>query len=559
MDTVFCSLKKIDNLSRRCVIVRKISPYFILYAFVSLLLVSEVLAISRRHDVSDHQYIQLASSYLSVGRFINGFSNGSGVLIAPQWVLMASHNLMFQTAPFAFEIGGETYRIDWSKRHFAALPRPYGADLTHDIALVHLDRPVNNVSPAQLYVGNDELDMVVTIVGYGIPGDGLHGVPIGGSQEHKRAGQNIIDAIGHYDGRQVTVDASGTLIFYDFDNPANVPEAQNWFGGPNTPLALEGMATSGDSGGGVFVETPTGRKLIGINSGVFPGVSAGSSHKYGIISRNVRVSSFISWINKTMTRFESGNEPLKGIVAHWDFDDLSEGFAQDVSGVGHRGNIVRARPTAGIIGGAIEFRTLPEKFRLIMTQQDYIEVPNTTRAWKGVVANDLKIEKDITIAVWVYRVMSGGVDGKAASDIDTIVAKVPVSEKRSDFSFIIWENHLRFYGSSDNYARSPTHHVPYRMWQHVAATRAGDTVKFYINGQLIGEDQLPESFTISDNPLIIGNFPDTGFNFNGKMDDLRIYNRSLNQGEVMLLADADTLNAHVSYCDDCPRDAAMHR
>jgi hypothetical protein len=509
---------------------------------VLLFFAREVLAISRRHDVSDHQYIQLADSYPSVGKFINGFSNGSGVLIAPQWVLIASHNLMFQTAPFAFEIGREVYHIDWAKRHFVALPWPYGADLTLDIALAHLDRPVSHVSPVPLYTGNDELGMLATIVGYGIPGDGWRGAPTGGSQAHKRAAQNIIDAIGHYDGRQVDIDAAGTLMFYDFDNPANVKEAQNWFGGSNIPLALEGMMTAGDSGGGVFVDTPQGRQLIGISSGVFPGHTAGSSHTYGIISRTVRVSSYIDWIHRTIARFESGVEPLKGLVAHWDFDDLSKGFAQDVSGVGHRGDLIRAIPAEGMIGGAIAFRAPPEKFNDPMTKQEYVEVPNATSAWNGVIANDLKIEKDITVAVWIYRIMSGSATGSETSDIDTLVAKVPISGTDCDFALILWEDHLRFYSSNNSYATSPTHDIPYETWIHIATTRAGSTVKFYVNGHLIGENELSGDFNVSDNPLIIGNFPDTGFNFSGRMDDLRIYNRSLNQEEVMLLADVDTYN-----------------
>ena len=518
--------------------------YLILYIFILSFFSYEVLAISRRHDVSDYQYIKLADSYASVGKFINGFSNGSGVLIDKQWILVASHNLMFQTAPFAFVIGGEVYHIDWSKRHFAALPWPYGADFTLDIALAHLDRPVSHVSPVNLYTGNDELGMSVTIVGFGIPGDGLHGAPTGSSQAHKRAAQNMIDAIGHYDGRGVDVDASGTMIFYDFDNPANVEEARNWFGGSNVPLALEGMMTAGDSGGGVFVETPQGRQLIGINSGVFPGHTSGSSHTYGMISRTVRVSPYIDWIRGTIARFESGGEPLKGLVAYWDFDDLSEGFAQDVSGVGHRGNIIRATATEGIIGGAIAFRATPETFNNPMTQQEYVEVPNTTSSWNGIIANDLKIEKDITIAVWIYRIMSGETTGRGASDVDTIVAKVPVSGTNRDFALILWEDHLRFYGSGNGYAHSPIHGIPYEKWIHIATIREQSTVKFYVNGHFIGEDQLSGDFNVSDNPLIIGNFPDTGFNFSGKMDDLRIYNRSLNQEEVMLLAAVDSCNRH---------------
>jgi hypothetical protein len=535
---------------------RKTAPFFLLQAFVFLLFVSEVVAISRRHDVRDHRYISLANGYPSVGRFINGFSNGSGVLIAPQWLLTASHNFMFQTAPFAFEIGGELYRIDWSKRHFAALPQPYAADFMRDIALAHLDRPVNNIVPAQLYAGNDELGMVVTIVGYGMPGDGLHGVPIHGSQRHKRAGQNIIDAIGNYDGSQVTVDASGRLIFYDFDSPTRIREARNWFGGSHIPLSLEAMSTSGDSGGGVFVDTLRGRKLVGINSGVFPGAAAGPSHEYGIISRNVRVSSFIGWINETMSKFESGNEPLKGLVGHWDFDDLSEGFAQDVSGMGHRGNIVGAGRIKGMRGGAVEFRALP---RLPMNKQEYVEVPNATSAWNGVVANDLKIRKDITIAAWFYRAISHSVGGRTSSDQNTILAKVSLSKKSRDFSVMVWENHLRFYGGGENYARSAAHNMSHATWQHVATTRAANTVKFYINGHFIGQDRLAEDFPVTDSPLIVGNLREAGWNFSGKMDDLRIYNRSLSREEVRRLADIGSLNARVWHCDHCSSDSGMPR
>lgn len=527
---------------------------FVLSVLVLLLLGSDVSALSRRHDVSDQQYLQLAQDYPSVGRFLNGFSNGSGVLIAPQWVLMASHNVMFQTAPFAFEIGGRTYPIDWSKRHFAALPGPGAADFTFDIALAHLAHAVTHVAPAHVYGGNEEVGMVVTLVGYGLPGDGVHGVPLHGAQTYKRAGQNVIEAIGHFDGRAVTVDTSGRLLFYDFDNPASVTEARNWFDGSNTPLALESMATSGDSGGGVFAATPTGRQLIGIHSGVFPGVAAGPSHTYGMLSRNVRVSSFLPWIQATMSRFAADDEPLKGLVAHWDFDDLSDGFAHDVSGVGHRGTVVRAGPTDGILGGGLALRASPEHFRLPMTAQEYVEVPNATSAWKGVIAHDLKIPRDITIAAWVYRIRSGGEDGKALSDRDTIVAKVPLTNKNSDFAFMIWEDHLRLYGNMEHYAKSLAHTISYATWHHVAVTRLGNIVKFYVNGKFLGHDQWSNDFSVSDSPLVIGNFPEAGLNFSGKIDDLRIYNRSLTQEEVMRLADADNLKARVSSCPPCSHD-----
>jgi hypothetical protein len=62
---------------------KKAFTFLVLSGSVLLLYASTLRAISRRHDVSDVEYIQLANNYPSVGEFINGFSNGSGVLIAP--------------------------------------------------------------------------------------------------------------------------------------------------------------------------------------------------------------------------------------------------------------------------------------------------------------------------------------------------------------------------------------------------------------------------------------------------------------------------------------------
>lgn len=149
--------------------------------------------------------------------------------------------------------------------------------------------------------------------------------------------------------------------------------------------------------------------------------------------------------------------------------------------------------------------------------------------------------RDLTIAVWVYRIKPDHADDVAASDIETIVAKVPVSETKGDFFFFIWKDRLRLYGGSKAYARSHILSMPYETWLHIAVTRAGNAVKFYVNGEFLGEDYLAEDFPTSDNPLIIGSSPGAGFHFNGKIDELRMYNRSLHQEEVRLVAGARNL------------------
>jgi hypothetical protein len=264
-------------------------------------------------------------------------------------------------------------------------------------------------------------------------------------------------------------------------------------------------------------------------------VAAGASHKYGIVSRNVRVSSYVGWINQVIYEFENGSEPVKGLLAHWDFDDISEGFAQDMSGVGHRGNIVRAKAAEGISRGAVEFGVSREIWN--GSSAEYVEVPNRTSSLNGLLANDLKIRKDVTIAAWLYSESTNpGWSEKKDADALTVLAKSPLSRKTRDFALSVGHGYFRLDGGSGRFARSSVHAVPYRRWAHIAVTRAANVVRFYSNGNFIGQDRLPGDFPATDNPVLIGYLPEAGLTFSGKIDDLRFYNRSLSELEIKSLA-----------------------
>ena len=523
----------------------------VLIAAVLPLFPTDLPAISRRHDVPDERYREKARDYPEVGRFSFGSDKdfGSAVLIAPQWILLASHNLIFQQGPLAVEFGDSRYEVDWHVRHFAELPQPNSAHFTLDIALCHLARPVKDVVPAVLYERQDEVGKEVTIVGFGVPGDGLNGVPTNGLSGKKRTCTNIIDAVGTFD-ETPTQQSDGTLLFYDFDGPESESEHVNWFEGDSKPLPLEGMMTSGDSGGGVFIETPAGRRLIGINSGCFgkDGTvtgTAGKNHRYGIGSRTMRVSAFVPWIHQTIRHYESGAEPLTGLVAHWSFDEPSGEYVNDVSGIGHRGTIVRARRTRGIKAGALQFHSGPKTFMLPMEQQEYVQVANPTGLFYKIgrgICQDLKITGDITIAAWVCRSRSGGATGRATTDVDTIVSKTdPARKNPTDFAFVIWERSLRLYRGDRQFAESEriSELAEYGIWQHVAATRKGKTVTFYRNGECAGTTTLEGDFTSSDNALIIGNSGAASMDFSGKLDELRVYNRELDFEEIRKLVQWD--------------------
>ena len=74
-------------------------------------------------------------------------------------------------------------------------------------------------------------------------------------------------------------------------------------------------------------------------------------------------------------------------------------------------------------------------------------------------------------------------------------------------------------------------------WQHVAATKTSDHLKLFINGNLISETQIPDSMKFNLNgelPIKIG-FGSNDY-FNGRMRDLRLYNRALNNDEIKELS-----------------------
>lgn len=80
-------------------------------------------------------------------------------------------------------------------------------------------------------------------------------------------------------------------------------------------------------------------------------------------------------------------------------------------------------------------------------------------------------------------------------------------------------------------------------WKHVAAVRNGRELRLYVDGKLAaaaeaGGDELDVS---CDSPLRIGFGPQS--HFRGKIREVRLYNRSLNEDEIQAIGDASQPNA----------------
>ena len=74
--------------------------------------------------------------------------------------------------------------------------------------------------------------------------------------------------------------------------------------------------------------------------------------------------------------------------------------------------------------------------------------------------------------------------------------------------------------------------LPTNAWSHLTATYDGSALRLYVNGTLVTTTPAIGSIIGSASPLRFGGNSGLGEWFQGRLDDIRIYNRTLNAGEI---------------------------
>jgi uncharacterized protein (TIGR02145 family) len=223
-----------------------------------------------------------------------------------------------------------------------------------------------------------------------------------------------------------------------------------------------------------------------------------------------------------------------GLIGHWTFDgsdvDWSSTTAEirDRSGNNYHGNATTtmtatSSPTRGVLGQALYFSS---------TSLNYITIPDSVALSGGA-------GKSISIAAWVKL--------STTSQQRVVVRKwLNGSDKDWELNYEgTGENNFRFWtenAGGNAYCHATGTTIVAGQWYHAAATFDGPTktCRVYVDGTLgVEEVELYDMPDTAANVEIGGEGyqRNDGYNMDGSIDDVRVYNRALSATEVKRLYD----------------------
>lgn len=215
--------------------------------------------------------------------------------------------------------------------------------------------------------------------------------------------------------------------------------------------------------------------------------------------------------------------PTPAPVAHWKLNETAGATALDSEG-GHDGTLVNDPEwTPGIDGGGLAFDG----------SNDLVTVPHS---------DDLSFTERFTFLAWI-RADSFG----AATDYQAVLTKGDASVHNYWFGVRGTEVVLDFKvgGSWHKFTTSGAALTPGR-WYHIATTfdNSADSVRLFIDGAEATSDTMSVTPEANTQIIRIGNSAFSGEDWPGMLDDVRIYDRVLSDGDIAALATLPDPIAH---------------
>ncbi|MEI6556638.1 MAG: LamG-like jellyroll fold domain-containing protein [Paludibacter sp.] len=196
--------------------------------------------------------------------------------------------------------------------------------------------------------------------------------------------------------------------------------------------------------------------------------------------------------------------PTNGLVAYYPFN----GNANDASGYGNNGTVYGTTLTTDRFGNV-------NRAYYFDGSTNYIDVPNSS---------SLNFTNQFTISSWIKTNFS--------SDWQRIVDKGQQATSNGYVLDMIG-NSVRL---NANYQYTTNATICNNTWKHIVSVYNNGVVQIYIDGILNSTiTSTATSLVACTNNLKIGKANGNLVYFHGNIDDIRIYNRALNQNEVTAL------------------------
>jgi hypothetical protein len=214
-----------------------------------------------------------------------------------------------------------------------------------------------------------------------------------------------------------------------------------------------------------------------------------------------------------LSAYANCTAPPANLVGWWQ----AEGNASDIIGSNNGVLMNGAGFASGKVGQAFTFSGANQ----------FVRIPD---------APSLNPVNALTLEAWVY------VSAYPTIDIVTIIGKEDPAGVHQ-YQLTLWNTQGRWCFRptivvAGNYVyMAGNTSVQTGQWYHIATTYDGSTVNLYVNGQLDGTAPASGTVATSPQPLRIGG-DETGWFFNGLVDEVSLYNRGLSGSEIQAIYNA---------------------
>lgn len=223
-----------------------------------------------------------------------------------------------------------------------------------------------------------------------------------------------------------------------------------------------------------------------------------------------------------------------GLVAAYSFDEGAGNSVGDSSGNGNTGTVNGPTWTAGKYGSALSFDGV----------DDYVRIPDSA---------SLHLV-NFTLSFWF------NVSSWPTYNPRLIAKKNNWGTMDWELLHVAWSNSLEMIVGEMNGAdvlANLRYSPAAGAWHHIAITKNGTIYALFSDGVSKGTDTSAINWTDSDSIFIGKDGSASGYEFPGFIDELRIYNRALNQSEIQANMNTPVVIPCIHKSDNNPCDGCV--